>query len=47
MRTYRYTAFTLLDRYDILYAGQKRDAGVGSGRRCRFFIYMDFASPQF
>jgi hypothetical protein len=36
MRTYQYTAFTLLDRYDMLYAGHKSDVGVGSGRRRRF-----------
>jgi hypothetical protein len=33
MRTYQDTAFTILDRYDILYSGHKSDAGVGSGRR--------------
>jgi hypothetical protein len=36
MRTYQYTAFTVLDRYDVLYAGHKSDASVGSGRRRRF-----------
>jgi hypothetical protein len=30
MRTYQHTAFTLLDRYDLLYGGHKNDAGVGS-----------------
>jgi hypothetical protein len=29
MHTYQYTAFNVLDRYDILYAGYKSDAGVG------------------
>jgi len=37
MRTYQHKAFTVLDRYDILYAGHKCDAGVGSGRRRRFY----------
>jgi hypothetical protein len=46
MRTYQHTAFTVLDRYDILYGGQEGDAGVGTGRRRRFLDYMDFASPQ-
>jgi hypothetical protein len=32
----RYTAFTVLDRYDSLYALHKGDAGVGSGCRRRF-----------
>jgi hypothetical protein len=27
MRTYQYAAFTVPDRYDILYGGQKSDAG--------------------
>jgi hypothetical protein len=31
MRTYQHTAFTELDRYDVLYAGHESDAGVGSG----------------
>jgi hypothetical protein len=38
MRTYQYTAFTVLDRYDIFYGGHKSDAGVGSGRRRRFLV---------
>jgi hypothetical protein len=42
MRTYQHTAFTVLDRYDILYGGQKRDAGVGSGRRRRFLDWYGF-----
>jgi hypothetical protein len=46
MRTYQYTTFTVLDRYDTLYAVHKSDAGVGSGRRRRFLDYMDFASSQ-
>jgi hypothetical protein len=29
MRTYQYTAFTVVDRYDTLYAVHKSDAGVG------------------
>jgi hypothetical protein len=36
MRTYQHIAFTVLDRYDILYGGHKSDAGVASGRRRRF-----------
>jgi hypothetical protein len=36
MRIYQYTAFTVLDKYDTLYAIHKSDAGVGSGRRRRF-----------
>jgi hypothetical protein len=36
MRTYQYTAFSVLDRYDTLYAVHKSDASVGSGRRRRF-----------
>jgi hypothetical protein len=42
MRTYQHTAFTVLDRYDILYGGHKSDTGVGID----FYIDMDFASPQ-
>jgi hypothetical protein len=42
MRAYQHIAFTVLDRYDILYDGHKSDAGVGVD----FEIYMDFASPQ-
>jgi hypothetical protein len=37
MPTNQHTAFTLLDIYDILYGGHKSNAGVGSGRRRRFF----------
>jgi hypothetical protein len=33
MGTYQHTAFTILDRYDVLYGGHKSDAGVVSGRR--------------
>jgi hypothetical protein len=36
MHTYEHTAFTVLDRYDILYGGHKSNAGVGLGRRRRF-----------
>jgi hypothetical protein len=36
MRTYQYTTFTVLDRYDILYGGYRSDSGVGSGRRRQF-----------
>jgi hypothetical protein len=42
MHTYQYTAYTVLDKYDILYAGQKSDAGVGSGRRRRFLDLYGF-----
>jgi len=37
MNTYQHTVFGVLDWYDIFYGGYKRDAGVGSGRRRRFF----------
>jgi hypothetical protein len=36
MRTYQNTAFTVLDKYDVLYAGYKSDTSVGSERRRRF-----------
>jgi len=36
MRTYQHTAYTVLDRYDILYGGDKSDTGVASGRQRRF-----------
>jgi hypothetical protein len=42
MRTYQHSAFTALARYDILYGGHKRDAGVGSGRRRRFLDLYEF-----
>jgi hypothetical protein len=42
MRTYQYTAFTVLDRYDALYAVHKSDAGVDSGRRRRFLDLYGF-----
>jgi hypothetical protein len=42
MRTYQHTAFTALDRYDILYGGHKSDAGVGSGRERRFLDLYGF-----
>jgi hypothetical protein len=42
MRTYQHTAFTVLDRYDVLYGGHKSDAGVGSGRRRRFLDLYGF-----
>jgi hypothetical protein len=42
MRTYQYTAFIFLDRYDTLYAVHKSDAGVGSGRRRRFLDLYGF-----
>jgi len=40
MRNYQYTAFTVLDRYDILYGGYKSDTGVD------VWIGMDSASPH-
>jgi hypothetical protein len=46
MRTYQHTAFTILVGYDILNGEHKSDAGVGSGRRRRFVIDMDFDYPQ-
>jgi hypothetical protein len=42
MRTYQYTAFNVLDRYNILYGRHKRDAGVGLGRRRRFLHSYGF-----
>jgi hypothetical protein len=42
MRTHRHTAFTVLDRYDILYDGHKSDDGVGSGRRRRRLDWYRF-----
>jgi hypothetical protein len=42
MRTYQYSAFTVLDIYDTLYAVHKNDAGVGSGRRRQFFDLYGF-----
>jgi hypothetical protein len=42
MRIYQHTAFTVLDRYDILHVGHKRDAGVGSERRRRFLDWYGF-----
>jgi hypothetical protein len=46
MSTYQHIVTTFLNRYDILFAVDKSDAGVGSGRRRRFLDFMDFASPQ-
>jgi hypothetical protein len=40
--TYQQTAFTVLERYDILYAGHKSDASVGSGRRRQFLDSYGF-----
>jgi hypothetical protein len=42
MRTYQYNAFTVLDRYDTLYAVHKSGAGVGSGRGRRFLDFYGF-----
>jgi hypothetical protein len=44
MRSSQNTAIKVLDRYDM-YAGDKSDASVGSGRLVRLFFHMDFASP--
>jgi hypothetical protein len=41
-RTCQHIAFIVLDTYDILYGGQKSDAGVGSGRRRRFLDWCGF-----
>jgi len=38
IRTYQHTAFTVLDRYDILYGGHESDAAGGSGRRRRLLV---------
>jgi hypothetical protein len=40
MRTSQHNAFAALNRYDILYGGHKSDAGVGSGRRRRFLMWI-------
>jgi hypothetical protein len=42
MRTYHHTDLTVLDRYDIMYGGQKSGAGVGSCRRSRFLDSYGF-----
>jgi len=46
MRIYHHTAFTVIERYYIVYHGHKSDAGVCSGRRRRFLFDIDFASAQ-
>jgi hypothetical protein len=45
MRTYQHTASTLLERCDILDGRHKSDAGVGSGRRRRFWDLCGFRFP--
>jgi len=35
MHTYQHTAFTVLDKCDILYVGHKSNDGIGLGRRRR------------
>jgi hypothetical protein len=42
MRTHQHTAFNVLDRYDIFYAGHKSDASVGSGHWYRFLDWYGF-----
>jgi len=42
MRAYQHTAFSVLDRYDILYGGHKSDTGVSSVRRRRFLDWYGF-----
>jgi hypothetical protein len=42
MHSYQHTAFTVLERYDILFGEQKSDTGVGSGRRRRFLDSYGF-----
>jgi hypothetical protein len=42
IRTYQHTAFTVLDRYDILYGGHESDAAGGSGRRRRLLVWYGF-----
>jgi hypothetical protein len=39
MRPYQHTAISVLDRY-ILCGGHKSDAGVCSGRRRRFLVWI-------
>jgi hypothetical protein len=45
MPHYQRTAFTVLDRYDILYVEYKSDAVVSSGRRRRFLAWYGFCFP--
>jgi hypothetical protein len=42
MRTYHHTTFKLLNGYDILYGGQKSDAGFCAWRRRRFLDSYGF-----
>jgi hypothetical protein len=42
MRSYQHDAFTVLDRYDILYGAHESDAGVGSERWRRFLDSYGF-----
>jgi hypothetical protein len=42
MRSIQDTATRAINRYDILYAGDKRDAGVGRGRRRQFLNRYGF-----
>jgi hypothetical protein len=40
MRTSQRIAFTVLDGYDVLYTGERTDAGVGSGRLVRLCVFV-------
>jgi hypothetical protein len=46
MTTYQHTTFTVFDKYDILYGGQKATPASVQGVGVDFEIDMDFASPQ-
>jgi hypothetical protein len=46
MRSYQHTAFSVHDRYDILYGGTKATLVSVQGVDVDFGIDMDFASPQ-
>jgi hypothetical protein len=42
MRSFQDTASMALDRYDILYARDESDAGVGTGRQRQFLNQYGF-----
>jgi hypothetical protein len=44
VRSSQDTAITVLGRYDM-HAGDRSDAGVGSGLQVNFYVHMYFASP--
>jgi hypothetical protein len=42
MRNYQHVGFDILDRYDIFYGGDEKDAGVVSGHRRRILNFYGF-----